>query len=58
MSVVLPIKVEVRGKASSSYDAETIDRRLAVLAGRTDPAAVDEIAFLEKVKAELAQREK
>jgi hypothetical protein len=52
MDVTLPVKVEVRGQASSSYDEATIDRRLAVLAGRTDQAAVEEIAFLEKVKAE------
>jgi hypothetical protein len=57
MHVTLPVKVEVHGQASSSYDEATIDRRLAVLAGRTDQATVEEVAFLEKVKAEF-QREK
>lgn len=57
MNLNLP-KVEVRGKASSRYDAGTIDRRLAVLAGRQDAAAVEEVVFLEKLKTELAQRER
>jgi hypothetical protein len=47
-----PPKAE--GKATSSFDLGTIDRRLAALAGRDDDASREEVAFLEKLRAELA----
>ena len=46
MNLNVPFSVEVRAKASSQYDHATIERRLAVLAGRDDEAALREIAYL------------
>lgn len=48
-------KPEIRGTATSTFDNETIARRLAVLAlaNRTDTAAREEIAFLEKLLRDL-----
>lgn len=56
MRLLLPIKVELKGKAHSIYDEDTIDRRLAVIAERTDQAAEEERAFLEKLRAELREK--
>lgn len=53
MHVDLPIKVEIRGRALSVYDRETIDRRLAVLKDQTDAAAEGERLFLQALKVEL-----
>ena len=50
MRVELPIRVEWRGKASSSFTRETIDKRLAVIASRDDDEARREREFLERVK--------
>lgn len=48
-----PIRVIWEGKASSSYDQATIERRLAVLADRQDEEAKREVEFLEKLKQEM-----
>ena len=48
----LGIDVEIRGRAESRYDLGTIERRLAVLASRTDAEAVREREFLERLRAE------
>jgi hypothetical protein len=53
VDITLPIKVEVKGKASSSYDEDMIDRRLAILKDRTDAAAEEERVFLRALKADL-----
>lgn len=45
-----PIRVIWSGKASSQYDEQTIERRLAVLADRQDEEAKREVEFLEKLK--------
>jgi hypothetical protein len=55
--VRLGIDVEIRGRAESRYDLGTIERRLAVLAGRTDAEAVRERAFLRSLlEAETKKR--
>ena len=46
MKLTIPFNVEVRANASSQYDHATIERRLAVLAGRDDEAALREVAYL------------
>jgi hypothetical protein len=53
MRINLPIKAEIRGKAHSVYDAATIERRLAVLHGREDDAAREEVAFLKGLLDQL-----
>jgi hypothetical protein len=52
--ITLPVKAELKGEAKSGFDADTIRRRLAALGGRTDGAAAEEVAFLERLLAELA----
>lgn len=43
----LPIKVEVRGQGPGcTFTRETVERRLAAIAGRTDPDAEREREFL------------
>jgi hypothetical protein len=49
--LTIPFKVELKGTATSRYDAAVIDRRLEVLAGRDDEAARAERAFLEGLRA-------
>lgn len=44
-----PIKVEIRAKASSHYTRETIERRLAAIAGSTAEQAVQERNYLNKL---------
>jgi len=44
------LNVEVRIKATSQFTVETIDRRLAAIAGRTDPEAEREREFLARVR--------
>jgi hypothetical protein len=53
VDITLPIKVEVKGKASSSYDEDMIDRRLAILKDRTDAAAEEERVVQRALKADL-----
>jgi len=53
MRINLPIKVELKGKAHSTYDRATIERRLDILATRDDQAAREEEVFLR----DLLQRE-
>ena len=53
MRVVLPINVELKGKAHSRYNEDTIDRRLAAIADREDVQAEDERAFLAKLRVDL-----
>lgn len=53
MKVEFPIRVEWRGKAHSSFDVDTINRRLAVIASRDDDEARQEREFLERAKQEL-----
>lgn len=55
MRITLPIKVEIRGKAHSIFDDDTIERRLAVLRERNDEQAKEEIAFLEDLKRQRAK---
>ena len=52
----LGIDVEIRGRAESRYDLATIERRLAVLAGRTDGEAERERAFLLALREETKKR--
>lgn len=49
----LQIRVIWEGKASSSYDQQTIDRRLEILRDRTDADAEAEKAFLQEAKEKL-----
>lgn len=56
MQVTLPIKVIWKGKASSIYDQQTIDRRLEILRSRTDEEAEKEKAFLQEAKERLGKR--
>ena len=53
MNIELPIRVIWKGKASSSYDLDTINRRLAVIALRDDDEARQEQEFLARLKQEL-----
>ena len=53
MMLTIPIDVEVKAKATSQYDATTIERRMAVLADRTDDAAVREVEYLMGLLAKL-----
>ena len=52
----LGIDVEIRGRAESRYDLGTIERRLAVLAGRTDGEAERERAFLLALLADETKK--
>lgn len=56
MQVTLPIKVIWKGKASSIYDQQTIDRRLEILRSRTDEEAEKEKALLQEAKERLGKR--
>ena len=49
MNLNVPFNVEVRAKASSSYDDATIERRLAVLAERDDDDARREETYLREL---------
>lgn len=49
-----PIRVIWEGKASSSYDQATIERRLEVLRTTDTDKARLEVEFLEKLKQEQA----
>lgn len=51
MTITLSINPEIKGRASSSYTLENIDRRLAELRQRDDEQAREEIAYLERLKA-------
>ena len=51
MNLMLPLKFEVRAKASSTFTLENIESRLAVLAGRTDSQSIEERDYLVKLKA-------
>ena len=57
MKLTIPFDVEIRGTATSSYTDEHIDRRLAVLAGRTDAEAERERKYLTALKAKRKERQ-
>jgi hypothetical protein len=52
MNLNIPFDVEVKGRAASAFTVEQIDARLRVLrTSRTDDAAREEIAYLERLRA-------
>lgn len=52
MNLIFDLEVEIRGKAASVFDADTINRRLVELLGKPQrPEIVAEIAYLEALKA-------
>jgi hypothetical protein len=50
--IELPLEVQVKAEAQSRFTLATIEDRLTVLRLRSDDAALEEIAYLERVKAE------
>lgn len=50
--ITIPIKLEVRARASSHFTVETIDNRLALLRQREqDEETIREIDYLERLRA-------
>lgn len=53
MNIAIPFDVEVRAKASSHYDADTIKRRLEVIAEDPDDSTERERQYLQSLLTKI-----